>query len=65
VSRSAKTGRELSQQSSLPYSITSSARASNVGGKVMPSFFATLKFRTNSSFADGKIAAQRERLLAI
>jgi hypothetical protein len=34
----ANSGRELSQQSSLPYSITSSVRASNAGGTSRPKY---------------------------
>jgi hypothetical protein len=45
---SAKTGREQMQQYAVrgrqSYSITSSARASSVGGMVSPSFFAAQRF---------------------
>src|SRR5215831_6975076 len=45
--RSAKTGREQMQQSAR-YSITSSARASRVGGTSRPNAFAVLRLMTNS-----------------
>jgi hypothetical protein len=44
----AKTGREQSQQARA-YSITSSARASSIGGTSMPSALAVLRLMINST----------------
>src|SRR5262245_25165083 len=39
----------MGQKRTWPYSITSSARASSVGGSVMPSAFAVVRLMTNSN----------------
>src|SRR5262245_4094694 len=52
VTLSATTGREQSQQSVPLYSITSSARASRVIGKVRPSALAVLRLITRSALVD-------------
>jgi hypothetical protein len=52
------TGCELSQQSSLPYSI-SSARASSVGGISTPRTLAVLMLITNSYLPDTQFIAAK------
>src|SRR5262245_26769537 len=54
------TGCEQSQQGS-PYSITSSARASSVGGTSRPSAFAVFRLITNSNFVASNASLGRER----